>query len=248
MRRVALITGAGGGIGRAIALELASRGLDIAVVDQNVESLLELQKMVLSCGVQCSEFVADVADFSTASRIATEVMATRKRIDVLVNNAGASAPKGIVEISEAEFDRSIAVNLKSCFNYAHAVAPHMLADAEGGRIINISSVSASSGGVTSAVSKHAYATAKAGILGLTRSLAKELGPTVLVNAISPGVIATEYVSEKLGPRVSELTAGIALRRLGIPEDIASFAAYLACEKNVYMTGQNVTIDGFQWSC
>lgn len=193
-------------------------------------------------------FVADVSDFHAASKISGELVGTWGRIDVLVNNAGVSAPKSILEISEAEFDRSIAVNLKSCFNYVHATAHQMLGQSEGGRIINIASVSATSGGVTRAVSKHAYATAKAGILGMTRSLAKELSPKVLVNAVSPGVIATDLLKENLGHREAELTSGVALGRLGTPEDVASFVAYLACEKHLYMTGQNITIDGFQWSC
>ena len=98
------------------------------------------------------------------------------RIDFLLNNAGKSMPKPMLEISEDEFDRTIAINLKSCFNYIHAIAPIMLAQESGGRIASMSSLNALSGGVTSAVSKHSYAAAKAGILGLTRSLAKELGP------------------------------------------------------------------------
>lgn len=248
MGKVALVTGAGGGIGRAIALELASKAFDIAAVDKNGKSLSVLKADVQRRGVKCIGFVADVSDFHAASKISGELVGTWGRIDVLVNNAGVSAPKSILEISEAEFDRSIAVNLKSCFNYVHATAHQMLGQSEGGRIINIASVSATSGGVTRAVSKHAYATAKAGILGMTRSLAKELSPKVLVNAVSPGVIATDLLKENLGHREAELTSGVALGRLGTPEDVASFVAYLACEKHLYMTGQNITIDGFQWSC
>ena len=112
-------------------------------------------------------------------------------IDFLLNDAGASNAKSILEIKEEEFDRTIAVNLKSCFNYIHAIAPIMLKQDGGGRIASMSSLNALSGGVTSAVSKHAYAAAKAGILGLTRSLAKELGPKIMINAICPGVIETE---------------------------------------------------------
>ena len=169
-------------------------------------------------------------------------------VDFLLNDAGGPNPKGILEIKEEEFDRTIAVNLKSCFNYIHAVAPIMLKQEAGGRIVSMSSLNALSGGVTSAVSKHAYAAAKAGILGLTRSLAKELGPKVSVNAICPGVIATDLLRGLLGEREAQLTAGIALGRVGTPEDIASIVRYLAVEAHMFMTGQHFVVDGFQWSC
>ena len=167
---------------------------------------------------------------------------------MLLNNAGAPNPKPILDITEAEFDRTIAVNLKSCFNFIHACAPIMLKQDTGGRIISISSINALSGGVTSAVSKHAYAAAKAGILGLTRSLAKELGPKVSVNAICPGIIATDLLGNLLGERKDQLVAGIAMGRVGKPDDVASIVRYLAGEANMYMTGQHFVVDGFQWSC
>jgi 3-oxoacyl-[acyl-carrier protein] reductase len=124
----------------------------------------------------------------------------------------------------------------------------MMKQDSGGRIISISSINALSGGVTSAVSKHAYAAAKAGILGLTRSLAKELGPKVSVNAICPGIIATDLLGGLLGDRGAELTAGIAMGRVGKPEDVASIVRYLAVETHMFMTGQHFVVDGFQWSC
>jgi len=124
----------------------------------------------------------------------------------------------------------------------------MMKQDTGGRIISISSINALSGGVTSAVSKHAYAAAKAGILGLTRSLAKELGPKVAVNAICPGIIATNLLGGLLTDRKAELVAGIAMGRVGAPEDVASLARYLAVEAHMFMTGQHFVVDGFQWSC
>lgn len=125
-------------------------------------------------GKRTLTFQADVSDFARAHAIVEQINAKWGHLNVLLNNAGAPHPKPILEITEAEFDRTIAINLKSCFNFIHAAAPIMLKQDTGGRIISISSINALSGGVTSAVSKHAYAAAKAEILGLTRSLAKEL--------------------------------------------------------------------------
>ncbi len=172
-----------------------------------------------------------------------------RHLDVLLNNAGAPNPKPILEITEAEFDRTIAVNLKSCFNFIHACAPIMLKQDTGGRIISISSINALSGGVTSAVSKHAYAAAKAGILGLTRSLAKELGPKVAVNAICPGVIATDLLGGLLGEREDSARrrhcdgAGRHARRRRQHRALSRQS-----RRNMFMTGQHFVVDGFQWSC
>jgi 3-oxoacyl-[acyl-carrier protein] reductase len=169
-------------------------------------------------------------------------------VDFLLNDAGASNAKGILEIKEEEFDRTIAVNLKSCFNYIHAIAPIMLKQETGGRIVSMSSLNALSGGVTSAVSKHSYAAAKAGILGLTRSLAKELGPKIMINAICPGVIETELGNSLTKARGAEMMKGIMLNRLGKPADVAQLVAFLATSEPCFITGQHFVIDGFQWSC
>lgn len=215
MTGVALVTGAGRGIGRACALALAGNGLDIALVDLLEEEMRATAGEVRSLGRAAITFQADVTDFAQAHTIVEAITGRHGRLDVLVNNAGAPAPRSILDITEEEFDRAIAVNLKGCFNYIHAAAPIMLAQETGGRIISISSLNALSGGVTSAVSKHAYAAAKAGILGMTRSLAKELGPKVSVNAVCPGIIATELVKEMIGQREAELVSGIALGRVGV---------------------------------
>ena len=133
-------------------------------------------------GRKALTYQADVASFARAHEVVADVARQWSAIDFLLNDAGASNAKGILEIKEEEFDRTIAVNLKSCFNYIHAIAPIMMKQEAGGRIVSMSSLNALSGGVTSAVSKHSYAAAKAGILGLTRSLAKELGPKIMINA------------------------------------------------------------------
>jgi 3-oxoacyl-[acyl-carrier protein] reductase len=251
MSKTALVTGAARGIGRACAMALAEKGFDIALVDLLEAEMAATAGDIEKLGVRAMTFRADVTDFARAHEILDAIIAGWGRLDVLVNNAGAPSPKPIVEITEAEFDRAIAVNLKSVFNYIHAAAPVMLGQQDGGRIVSMSSINALSGGVTSAVSKHAYAAAKAGILGLTRSLAKELGPKVAkvaVNAICPGVIATDLVQDMIARRESELVSGIALGRVGYPADVASLVAYLASDPNLFMTGQHFVVDGFQWKC
>lgn len=248
MTKTALVTGGARGIGRACALALAEAKFDIALVDLLEADMATTARDIEARGRRTLAFQADVSDFARAHAILDAITAQWGQLDVLLNNAGAPNPRSILEISEGEFDRTIAVNLKSCFNYVHATAPFMMKQEGGGRIISISSINPLSGGVTSAVSKHAYAAAKAGILGLTRSLAKELGPKVAVNAICPGIIATKLSGGLIGDRKAELEAGIALGRVGTPEDIASIVRYLAVEAHMFMTGQHFVVDGFQWSC
>jgi 3-oxoacyl-[acyl-carrier protein] reductase len=190
-------------------------------------------------------YEADVASYSRAQEVVDEVVGQWGRVDFLLNNAGRSMPKGLLEISEEEWDRTLDINLKSCFNWCRAVVPLMQEQGKG-RIANMSSLNAHTGGVTSAVSKFAYAAAKAGILGLTRALAKELGPTVHINAICPGVIETELGNSLTRARGAELAEGISLERLGTPQDVANVVAFLATAEPSFMTGQNLVIDGFQW--
>jgi 3-oxoacyl-[acyl-carrier protein] reductase len=248
MAGTAIVTRSARGIGRACAFALAKKGVDIALVDLLDSEMTATARDLKALGVRTLTYQADVSDFTHAHEIVSEVVAAWGQLDLLVNNAGAPNPKSILEITEHEFDRTIAVNLKSCFNFIHAAAPAMLAQEKGGRIISMSSLNALSGGVTSAVRKHAYASAKAGILELTRSLAKELGPKIAINAICPGVIATDLLRDLIQRREPELVAGIAMGRGGVPEDVASLVAYLATDPNVFMTGQHFTVDGFQWSC
>ncbi|MDR6874908.1 3-oxoacyl-[acyl-carrier protein] reductase [Bosea sp. BE125] len=243
---MAIVTGGARGIGRACAKALAGAGFDIALVDLLRPELDRTADEIRGLGREVLTFEADVSSFAEAQRIATEVVGEFGRIDVLLNNAGRSMAKGILEITEDEFDRTIAINLKSCFNYVRAVAPAMLAQG-GGRIVSMSSLNAHSGGVTAAVSRFAYASAKAGIIGMTKALAKELGPTILVNAICPGVIETELGNVLTRERGAAIAAsGIALHRLGTPEDVAQLVLFLAASKPCFITGQAITIDGFQY--
>ena len=245
LRRVAVVTGAARGIGRGSAFALAARRLDLVLVDILEEEMARTADNLRAEGARVQAYTADVADFARAGEVVEDVLGRFGRLDVLVNNAGQPSPKGLLEISEAEWDRTIDVNLKSCFNWCRAAAPAMLGQ-DAGRIINISSVSAHTGGVTSAVSKFAYAAAKAGILGLTRGLAKELGPSVCVNAVCPGFVKTELTAEMLEAREAELARGVALGRFAEPADIAEVVAFLATVEPNYINGQAITVDGFQW--
>ncbi|WP_342362050.1 SDR family NAD(P)-dependent oxidoreductase [Terrarubrum flagellatum] len=247
-RKVALVTGGARGIGRACVKALARSGFDIAIVDLLVEEAQRTAGEIREIGRDVVTFEADVTDFARAQQIAQEVKARFSRIDFLLNDAGKGQPKGILEITEEEFDRTIDINLKSCFNYIRAVAPTML-EQGAGRIASMSSLNAFSGGVTAAVSRFSYAAAKAGILGMTRALAKELGPAIHINAICPGLIETELgnaVTRSRGPQIA--ANDIALRRLGKPDDIAQLVVFLAASEPCFITGQAFTVDGFHYNC
>lgn len=245
MTKVAMITGGGRGIGRGCALELAARGVDIILVDLIAEDLQNTRAEIEALGRQALVFEADVADHRRAREIVSQVVDEWGPIDILFNNAGKSNAKSILDITEKEFDRTIAINLKGAFNYIHAAAPHMKKKG-GGRIINMSSLNAHTGGVTSAVSKFSYTAAKAGLIGMTRALAKELAPDILVNAICPGVIKTERSNEMIRAREAELVRGIAAGRVGTPQDVAQVVAFLALSEPCFLTGQDIKIDGLQW--
>lgn len=244
-RKVALITGGGRGIGRGCALDLARHGFDIVLVDLIEEDLARTAQEIRDLSCDVLTFIADVRDHKRAAEIVREVDEKWGRIDVLFNNAGRSMAKGIEEISEEEFDATIDINLKGAFNYIQPTVAVMRRNG-GGRIVNMSSMNAHTGGVTSAVSKFSYTAAKAGILGMTKALAKELGPEIVVNAICPGVIKTERSNAMIEAREAQLAAGITLKRVGTPQDVASVVTFLATSEPNFLTGQDIQIDGFQW--
>ena len=246
-QRVAIVTGGARGIGRGCALNLAEAGCAVVLVDLLEAEMSSTSKEIEALGQPCLSFKADVADHATAKSIVAAVAETWGRIDILVNNAGKSMPVGILEITETEWDSTIDINLKSCFNWIQAVAPVMLESGHG-RIVSMSSLNAYSGGVTAAVSRFAYAAAKAGIVGMTRALAKELGPQILINAICPGLIKTEVAKNKvIAERETELVKGIAAKRVGTPADVAAIVVFLCLSEPCFITGQDVVVDGFQWN-
>ncbi len=243
--KVAIVTGGGRGIGRGCALDLARHGFDIVLVDLIEDDLARTAAEIRELGRKALTFVADVGDHARAAKIIAEIDREWGRIDVLFNNAGRSMSKGIEEISEQEFDDTIAINLKGAFNYIQPTVPVMRRNG-GGRIINMSSMNAHTGGVTSAVSKFSYTAAKAGIIGMTKALAKELAPDIVVNAVCPGVIKTERSNAMIDARETDLAAGISLGRVGTPQDVASVVTFLATAEPNFMTGQDIQIDGMQW--
>lgn len=244
-RQVAIVTGSGRGIGRACALDLARHGFDIVLVDLIEDDLARTAAEIRELGRKALTFIADVSDHARAAAIVAEVDRQWGRIDVLYNNAGRSMSKGIEEISQQEFDDTIAINLKGAFNYIQPTVPVMRRNG-GGRIINMSSMNAHTGGVTSAVSKFSYTAAKAGIIGMTKALAKELAPEIVVNAVCPGVIKTERSNAMIDAREASLAAGISLGRVGTPQDVASVVTFLATAEPNFITGQDIQIDGMQW--
>jgi 3-oxoacyl-[acyl-carrier protein] reductase len=242
--RVAIVTGAGRGIGRGILRAFAAAGAQTVAVDLDGAAAEAAAAELAEQGrPECLPIQADVADYGRARLAVAEVLARFGRVDVLVNNAGIAQRTPFLELTEAEWDRVLAVNLKGAFNWSQAVAPAMLQQGWG-RIIAISSVNAKTGGVVfPAVSRAAYAAAKAGLLGLTRSLARELAPNVTVNAICPGLIATELTASSWRERAAEAVAPIPAGRPGQPEDIAQAVLFLASEGASYITGEVMDVNG-----
>jgi 3-oxoacyl-[acyl-carrier protein] reductase len=239
---VALITGGAGGIGLASAHRLSAKGFRVAITDLSTDALAAAVEGLRSTGATVLGIQNDVRDYDAAQRGAVSVMANWNRIDVLVNCAGVSQPKGILEITEAGWDFVIDTNLKGTFNWCKAVAHHMM-DARKGRIVNISSVNANTGGSRSAVSKFAYAASKAGVLGLTRGLAQELGPFVTVAAICPGLIATQMTADLVARQGTTIVEATPLKRAGRPEDVAAVVEFLATVEPNFITGEVIDVDG-----
>ena len=242
--RVAIVTGAGRGIGRAIARSLADDGLRVVAVDLDLGGAEDTARDLARIGApEPLAFQADVRDYARARAVVAEILERCGRVDVLVNNAGIGQPKPFVELTEAYWDLTIAVHLKGTFNWSHAVAGPMLANGWC-RIVCISSVNAKTGGQFPAVSKTAYAAAKAGILGMVRGLARELAPRVTVNAVCPGLIETQITAASWqGPNRERALAEIPAARVGQPEDIAHAVAFLASDRAGYITGEVMDVNG-----
>ena len=238
--KVALITGAARGIGKAIALKYASCGADIAftdlVIDQNGENTIrELEAF----GVKVVAYVSNAASFEDAHKVVENVVKEFGKIDILVNNAGITKDGLMMRMGEEQWDMVINVNLKSAFNFIHAVTPIMMRQ-KSGSIINMSSVV----GVSGNAGQVNYSASKAGMIGITKSVAKELGSRgVRANAIAPGFIITE-MTDKLPEDVKRQWAEqIPLRRGGTPEDVANVCLFLGSELSSYVTGQVITVCG-----
>ena len=238
--KVAIVTGAARGIGRMIAIRLAGEGADIAFTDLNRDENMEsLEKELDALGVKAKGYVSDASEFEQAQQVADQVAGEMGRIDILVNNAGITRDTLLLRMDEQMWDLVIKVNLKSVFNFTKAVQTYML-KARSGSIINMSSVV----GVNGNAAQANYAASKAGILGFTKSVAKELGSrNIRCNAIAPGFIITD-MTDKLPDNVKEeWIKDIPLKRGGVPEDVANVALFLASDLSSYVTGQTLRVCG-----
>ncbi|MGY0373763.1 3-oxoacyl-[acyl-carrier-protein] reductase [Clostridium sp. JNZ J1-5] len=236
----AIVTGASRGIGRAIAIKFAELGANVVLnYRSDINSVQEVVKEIESKGVKALAIQGDVSSFEDSKKIIDEAMEKLGSVDILVNNAGITKDSLIMRMKEEEFDKVIEVNLKGVFNCIKHAIPVMVKQ-RSGKIINISSVVGLSGNAGQAN----YAAAKAGIIGLTKSVAKEIASRgITANAIAPGFIQTD-MTETLGEKVKEnIKANIPLKRLGSPEDIANTAAFLASDMASYITGQVISVDG-----
>ena len=237
-RQVALITGATRGIGKEIALELAQNGYDIAV---NYRGAIDedLKKEIEANNVRCEFVEADVSNFEQCESMIKETIEKYGRIDVLVNNAGITKDGLIMRMKKEDFEAVIDVNLVGTFNVTRNVIPYMIKQ-KSGRIINVSSVV----GVAGNAGQTNYSASKAGVIGFTKSLAKEVASrNILVNAIAPGFIDTD-MTKVLSDNVKEgINAQIPLKRMGTPNEVAKVVKFLASEDSSYVTGQVINIDG-----
>ena len=239
--KIAVVTGAAQGIGKVIAETLARCGADLVIADIQMEKAESVaQEIAANTGRRAIAVRVDVTDHGSAKAMIDRAIAEFGQVDILVNNAGTTRDKLLMQMKESEWDTVLNVNLKSVYNCCRAVIRPMLRARKGGRIINISSVS----GLGGQVGQTNYSASKAGIIGFTMSLAKEVGPRqITVNAIAPGYIPTlltDDLPEELKQTILQMTP---LGRFGRPEDIAHVVAFLASEKAAYITGVTLRVDG-----
>lgn len=238
--KVAIVTGAARGIGKAVALKFASEGADIAFTDLAIdENGLATQAELEALGIRAKGYASNAANFEEAHNVVAEILKDFGRIDILVNNAGITKDGLMMRMSEAQWDAVINVNLKSAFNFIHACTPAMMKQ-RSGSIINMASVV----GVHGNAGQCNYSASKAGMIGLAKSIAQELGSRgIRANAIAPGFIITDMTAALPDSVREEWCKKIPLRRGGTPEDVANIAVFLASDMSSYVSGQVIQVDG-----
>ena len=238
--KVALITGAARGIGKAIALKFAAEGADVAFTDLVInETAEETITEIAAFGHKVKGYASNAANFDETHAVVEEILKDFGRIDILVNNAGITKDGLVMRMSEAQWDAVIAVNLKSAFNFIHAVVPQM-ARQRGGSIINMASIAGQMGNP----GQVNYASSKAGLIAMAKSVAKEMGSRgIRANAIAPGYVITEMTNALPEAVREEYIKNIPLKRGATVEEIANTALYLASDLSSYVTGQVIAVNG-----
>ena len=238
--KVAVVTGAARGIGKAIALKFAEEGADVAFTDLVInEAAEETISEIAAFGHKVKGYASNAANFDETHAVVEEILKDFGRIDILVNNAGITKDGLVMRMSEAQWDAVIAVNLKSAFNFIHAVVPHM-ARQRGGSIINMASIAGQMGNP----GQVNYASSKAGLIAMAKSVAKEMGSRgIRANAIAPGYVITEMTNALPEAVREEYIKNIPLKRGATVEEIANTALYLASDLSSYVTGQVIAVNG-----
>jgi len=241
--KIAIVTGGTRGIGRAIALDLAANGADIAInYRKSVDLAKELAEIIRGMGRRALVIQADVSSFDDAQAMVEKVLNDFGQVDILINNAGMNWDGVVWKMSEEQWDRVISVDLKGTFNYTRAVTP-VFREQGSGKIVNITSIN----GLLGKFGQTNYSAAKAGVIGFTKACARELGRySVNVNSVAPGLIETEMVKEAPQKVRDMALAEIVLGRLGLPDEVAYVVTFLCTDKARHITGQVIQVDGGQY--
>jgi len=235
----AIVTGAGQGIGRSIAIKFAQEGADVAIVEMNPATGIDTQREIEKLGRMALSLTVDVANPNQVQDMVRQVLSAWGKIDILVNNAGFDRGATLSKVKEEDWDAVLGVHLKGTLNCIQAVADHMI-EKRYGKIVNMSSIWGKSGGV----SEISYSSAKAGLIGLTKSVARELAKyQINVNVVLPGLILTPMIAKMPEKYQNMIIENTPLRRSGRPEEVANVVAFLASDEASYMTGATVEVSG-----